>query len=116
MNEEVVDAARFHRHLPIFGCDAFDLPVNIDPHHSRLHAEILRLELMKVRWGTLGPIGAVDQLAQVLGDGALNIVPISLTEEKTSSWRGLEEFSGEKTTEPDSRISEVNHLKLSRHT
>ena len=101
MDEEVVDAACFHRHFTIFSSDAFLFSVDIDSHHSRLHAEVLRLELMEVGRGAFGPVRAVDQLAQVVGNGALNIVSVSLAEEKTSSRRWLEEFSGEKTAEPD---------------
>ena len=101
MNEKVVDAARFHGHFPIFRRQSFDLSVDIDSHYSRLHAEVLGLELVKVRWGTFGSIRAIDQLAQIVRDRALDIVAISLAEKKTPSWWGFEEFRCQKAAESD---------------
>lgn len=100
MNEEVVDATRFHGNFPIFWRHSLDLPINIDSHHSRLHAEVLGLELMEMGWWAFRPIGAIDQLAQIVGNRAFDSVAISLAEKKTSSGWGLEKFRRQETTEP----------------
>lgn len=99
VDEEVVHAARLHGDLPVRGGHALHLAVDVDSHHPGLDAEVLRLELVEVWRGTLGPVGAVDQLTQVVGDGALHIVAVGLAEQEASSRWGLEEFCGEKTAE-----------------
>lgn len=107
MNEKVVDAARFHGHFPIFRRHSFDLSVDIDSHYSRLHPEVLGLELVKVGWGAFRPIRAVDQLAQIVRDGALNIVAISLAEKKTPSWWRFEELRCQKATKSGVYLPEL---------
>lgn len=99
MNEEVVDATSFDGHFAVFSRDSFHLSIDVDAHHPGLHAKVLSLELMEVGRWTLGSVWAVDQLAQILRDGAFHVVAVGLAKKKTSSGWGLEELSGEKTSE-----------------
>lgn len=100
MNEEPMNTACLDGNLAIFRRDPAEDPVNLDPEHSILHAEVLGLELVEVQWGSLGPVGTVDQFTQVLGDGAFDGVSVGLTEKKASSGRGLQEFSCQEAAKP----------------
>jgi hypothetical protein len=63
---------------------------------------------VKVQQRTLRLHRRVDQLTQVFGDGALDVLLVCLPEEKTSAWRGLEELCCQKTTEPKATMLVIN--------